>query len=160
MLIGVISDTHGYLNPRVFHLFAEVDHILHAGDVGDENILLELEQFAPLNAVSGNVDEPPTKRRPLRFTGTFQGVTISMTHGHHLDAGDYNASARKLFAADSPRIIIHGHSHIAKNDTMDDGVIILNPGAACRPRFRDVPSVSLIEIGPGPDQIVCRFEKL
>ena len=55
MRIGVLSDTHGYLNPKIFDLFADVDLILHAGDIGDDRVLTDLEQFAPTRAVSGNV---------------------------------------------------------------------------------------------------------
>ena len=55
-VIGVLSDTHRYLDPQVFSLFKDVDHILHAGDLGSEEVAVELEALAPLTAVSGNVD--------------------------------------------------------------------------------------------------------
>ncbi|MBX7246891.1 MAG: metallophosphatase family protein [Candidatus Sumerlaeaceae bacterium] len=145
MLIGVISDTHGYLNPKVYHHFAEVNYILHAGDVGKDSILDDLEEIAPVHAVSGNVDFPLIARRPLKFFSNIGGVSIGMTHGHLLDPGDYNLSAVEMFAAEKPRIIIHGHSHVAKNEVLGE-TTILNPGAACKPRFRDVSSIAIIEV--------------
>jgi hypothetical protein len=147
MLIGVISDTHGFLNSRVYHLFNEVDHILHAGDIGDDRVLDELEAIAPVNAVSGNMDMPPEVRRPMMFTGDFAGVRISMTHGHMLDGDDYNRSAIGMFSYNEPRIIVHGHTHVAKHDTVD-GVAIINPGAAGKARFEMIPSVAILDISP------------
>jgi putative phosphoesterase len=146
------------LNPRVCHLFDGVQYILHAGDVGDDRVLDDLETIAPVTAVTGNVDGAPTARRPLKWTGTIGGLSLAMTHGHLLDPADYNASAVEMFRDASPRIIIHGHSHIAKHETLGD-VAIINPGAACRPRFRDLPSVAVLEIAPGGD-FFCRFVKL
>jgi len=145
--IGVISDTHGYLDGYVFHAFDGVQHILHAGDIGEERILDELEEIAPVNAVSGNVDFGQTARRPLKWCGEIAGVKICMTHGHMLDAARYNRSAIDFFAGEEPRVIIHGHSHIAKHET-ESGVHILNPGPAGKSRFRDIPSLALIDIHP------------
>jgi putative phosphoesterase len=147
MRIGVISDTHGYLDGYVFHAFDGVQHILHAGDVGEDRILDELEEIAPVSAVSGNVDFGITKRRPQKWSGELFGIKICMTHGHLLDPSNYNASARDFFNGENPQIIIHGHSHIAKHETID-GVSVLNPGAAGRPRFKDVPSLATIEVRP------------
>lgn len=157
MLIGLISDTHGYLNPRVFHIFADVDHILHAGDVGDENVLIELQTIAPVNAVAGNVDSYSVKL-PGTYCGDFGSLRICMTHGHRLDPANYNASAVEMFAKQKPQIIIHGHSHRAKNEVFGE-VAIINPGAACKPRFRDMPSVAVLDIAPDGTW-VCRFEAL
>ncbi len=147
MRIGVISDTHGYLDGYVFHAFDGVSHILHSGDVGEDRILDELEEIAPVSAVSGNVDFGVSKRRPLKWCGELAGVKICMTHGHLLDQARYNVSAVEFFQGEEPKIIIHGHSHIAKNEK-ENGVVILNAGAAGRPRFRDVPSVAVIEVRP------------
>lgn len=158
MKIGLLSDTHGYLAGKIFHLFADVDQILHAGDVGEDRILDELEEIAPVIAVSGNMDSPPTKRRPQIYAGILGGVKICMTHGHLLDPSKYNQSALCLFAQEQPRIIIHGHSHRAKNENYK-GVTLINPGAACKARFHDVPSVAVLEITT-PDQFVCTFCEL
>jgi uncharacterized protein len=156
--IGLISDSHGYLPGKVFDVFADVQVILHAGDIVGDHILDELESIAPVYAVSGNMDGSPNKRRPQTFCGEFAGVKVCMTHGHLIDPGDYNASALQLFAGEAPRIIVHGHSHRAKHEKVGE-VSIINPGAACKPRFRDVPSVAIIEIQPD-GEIVCTFAKL
>lgn len=147
MRIGVISDTHGYLDGYVFHAFDGVQQILHAGDVGEDRILDELEEIAPVHAVCGNVDFP-TPRLPMKWCGELGGLKICMTHGHLLDPARYNQSAIDFFQGENPQIIIHGHSHIAKHEKLN-GVSILNPGAADRPRFRDVPSAAIIEARPG-----------
>ncbi len=147
MRIGVISDTHGYLDGYIFHAFDGVSQILHAGDVGEDRILDELEEIAPVSAVSGNVDYGVNKRRPQKWCGDLAGVKICMTHGHLLDPSRYNVSALEFFQDEDPQIVIHGHSHVAKNET-EGGVVFLNPGAAGRPRFRDVPSVAVIEVRP------------
>ena len=147
MRIGVISDTHGYLDGFVFHAFADVQQILHAGDVGEDRILDELEEIAPVIAVSGNVDFGVSSRRPMKWCGEIDGVKICMTHGHLLEQRNYNQSALDFFSGENPQIVIHGHSHIAKHER-ENGISVLNPGAAGRPRFRDVPSVAIIEIHP------------
>lgn len=143
--IGLISDTHGWLNPKVLDVFADVQYILHAGDVGDDRILDDLEAMAPTYAVSGNTDGIPIARRPLRFSRELGGVRICMTHGHLLDSDDYNLSAYRLFEEDKPRVIVHGHTHRAKNKLIAD-VLFVNPGPACRPRFNDTASVAVLEI--------------
>ncbi len=147
MKIGVISDTHGYLDGFVFHAFADVQQILHAGDIVEDRILDELEEIAPVIAVSGNCDFGVSARRPLKWCGEIGGVKICMTHGHLLETADYNKSGLEFFAGENPQIIIHGHSHLARHDKYE-GVTFLNPGAAGKPRFRDVPSVAVIEIRP------------
>ena len=61
--LGIISDTHGVLSPEVHNLFAGVDQIIHAGDIGGEDILFELETIAPVVAVYGNTDTGALRRR-------------------------------------------------------------------------------------------------
>lgn len=160
MLIGLIADTHGYLSGRVFDIFEKVDHILHAGDIGGDYVLDELREIAPVSAVCGNVDShtDSSPAIPLRFSGEFGGVRICMTHGHLLDPGDADGSAVKFFRADNPKIIVTGHSHVARND-MHDGVALINPGPACRPRLREIASVAVLEITPSGEW-VCRFFQL
>lgn len=143
--IGLISDTHGYLNPRIFDVFAGVQYILHAGDVGEDRVLDELETIAPTYAVSGNVDGIPIKRRPLRFARELGGIKICMTHGHLLDSDEYNLSSYRMFEDEKPRVIVHGHTHQAKNKEIA-GVLFVNPGSAARPRMDDEPSVAILEI--------------
>src|SRR5918997_694118 len=85
MRLGVISDTHGLLRPEVFHAFAEVDHILHAGDVGPLDLLTELEALAPVTAVYGNTDDEELRLRlPQVATLELDGFDIVVTHGDQL----------------------------------------------------------------------------
>src|SRR5207247_3946814 len=80
--VGVISDTHGLLRPEVFDVFNKVDHILHAGDVGEPQILIELEALAPVTAVYGNVDPPELRARlPQVAHLELDGFDIVVTHG-------------------------------------------------------------------------------
>ncbi|MBI4420499.1 MAG: metallophosphoesterase family protein, partial [Gemmatimonadetes bacterium] len=82
MRLGIISDTHGQLRPEVFHAFSQVDHILHAGDVGDADLLIELEALAPVTAVYGNVDDFRLRSRlPKVVECELDGFLITVTHG-------------------------------------------------------------------------------
>ena len=157
--IGLISDTHGTLNPKVFDLFAQVEYILHAGDVGEDHILDMLESMAPTFAVSGNTDGIPIVRRPLRFSRDLGGVRICMTHGHLLDSDDYNLSAYLMFQEDKPRVIVLGHTHIPQSKLIAD-VLFVNPGSASRPRFEgEKPSVAILEIAVD-GELTAKFHAL
>lgn len=153
--IGVLSDTHGHLPARVFEIFEGVDMILHAGDVGRDDLLIELEALAPTLAVSGNMDGAPDERtRPLvRQIETPVGK-IAMTHGHLATAPSNNpARMASRFAEFGPDIIIFGHSH-APHLSRVGTVWVFNPGTAGQARFGKGPSVGLITAGEdGP-----RFE--
>lgn len=143
--IGVISDTHGFLHPQVFQLFEGVKLILHAGDVGGDDLLIELGSIAPVLAISGNVDGPPDPRlRPLTRTLETPAGRIAMTHGHLPGAlsTDLPVMAR-FFREFAPEIVIYGHSHIPKLDEIG-GVQIFNPGSAGHPRFGRPATVGLI----------------
>jgi len=79
--IGLLSDTHSFLDPKVFHYFKDVDEIWHAGDIGDHNVIVELQKFKPLRAVFGNIDDTQIRsefKEVLRFT--LEGVEVLMTH--------------------------------------------------------------------------------
>lgn len=146
MRIGLISDTHGSLHSGVFEHFLDVQAILHAGDVCGAEILSELETLAPVTAVVGNCDPPGCGLR-MRAVEEFAGVRIGMTHSHLVDASARDQRLVELFAEDDVQIIVHGHSHIARNDRVGD-MTFLNPGAACRPRFKDIASIAVLEILP------------
>lgn len=153
--IGVISDTHGVLYPEVFKVLAGVDLIVHAGDVGGEEILTELEAIAPVKAVSGNVDwEPDPRRRPLYQTIETPVGRLAMTHGHLPQAPSTDLNMMKDFFSDfDPHVIIYGHSHIAKLEEIG-GVKVFNPGSAGPPRFGRKPSVGLMTEAPdGPARL-------
>ena len=147
MRLGVIADTHGLLRPEVFQVFEEVDHILHAGDVGKPEILIDLEAIAPVTAVYGNVDPPEIRSRlPQVATAELDGFEIVVTHGDQFG----HPTPEKLHAA-FPRavIIVYGHTHKALLELVDKTVTVMNPGGAGQARFDLKPSVGIMELEPG-----------
>ena len=147
MRVGVISDTHGLLRPQVFDVFKDVDHILHGGDVGKWELIIELESLAPVTAVYGNSDDfdlrdqlPPVAEIEL------EGFQIVVTHGDQLGT----PTPAKLHAAfPSAEIIIYGHSHRPLLELVDQTVTVMNPGGAGAPRFGIPPSVGILELEAG-----------
>jgi putative phosphoesterase len=129
--IGLISDTHSYLDNAVFQHFATVDEIWHAGDFGSPEIVRQLQRFKPLRAVSGNIDGPEIRQLlPEIAHFTVEAITVLMIHiGGY--PGRYSAAARKALAAHRPQLFISGHSHILKV-MYDDKLrcLHMNPGAA------------------------------
>jgi putative phosphoesterase len=145
--IGVISDTHGLLRPEVFDVFREVDHILHGGDVGKPEILIELEAIAPVTAVYGNVDPPEIRSRlPQVAHIELDGFDIVVTHGDQFE----HPTPEKLRAA-FPRaeIIVYGHTHRPLLELVERTVTVMNPGSAGAARFDLKPSVGIMELEPG-----------
>jgi len=137
--VGVISDTHGMLRVEALHALRGVDHVVHAGDVGDPLVLDRLRALAPLTAVRGNMDlEPWAERLPGSAEVEIGGVTLHVLHA--LERLDLDPAAAG-FAA-----VIHGHSH-RPSVTEQDGVLYVNPGSAGPRRFRLPVSLALIEIG-------------
>ncbi len=142
MKIGLISDTHGQLRARVLELFEGVDLILHAGDIGDLNIITELEALAPVHAVHGNTDDSEIA---ARFGESVElqidGLRIGMTHGHVLGSPTAPGLRRMFPTAD---VIVYGHTHMQR---VDRGTpLIVNPGAAGPARFRLKPAVAVLEL--------------
>jgi uncharacterized protein len=131
--IGLLADTHGFLDPKIAGHFAEVDEIWHAGDFGQPDVVAGLEAIGkPLRGVWGNIDDQATRRRwPEDMRFTLEGVDVFMTHiGGY--PGKYDPRVKKLLKADPPvgGLFICGHSHILK--AMADkqlGFFHLNPGA-------------------------------
>ena len=143
--IGVISDTHGFLHPKVFEIFEGVDMICHGGDVENDEILIELETIAPVRAVSGNVDFPPDpQRRPLEQRLETPAGRIGMVHGHLPAASAFDPSTLVAHFHDfDPDTIIHGHTHVPFLGNCE-GVRLFNPGSAGRPSGGRPPTVGLI----------------
>ncbi len=147
MLVGVISDTHSYMDPRALRLLQGVDHILHAGDIGDDAIIRSLELMAPVTAVRGNVDrEGPVSLYPAERRLELGGHRIFLTHelkppkretDHTLD----------WYKATEVDIVVYGHSHIAYQRRWGD-ILFFNPGAAGKRRFKVVPSVGFLTLRP------------
>jgi len=147
MRIGVISDTHGLLRPEVFDVFARVDHILHAGDVGPASILDELGTIAPVTAVYGNTDGRALRSRlPQVATLELDGFTIVVTHGDQLGSPTPEKLQTEFPGAE---IIVFGHTHRPVLTLVDVVVTVMNPGGAGRRRFDLPASVGILELEPG-----------
>lgn len=128
MIIGVISDTHGLLRPEAFDALRDSDHIIHAGDIGDPEILKKLAEIAPVTAVRGNVDrELWAKKLPL--TEVFEAENISVYVRHILQDLDLKPEAAGF------DVVISGHSHVPKLEEKN-GVLYFNPGSAGPRRFK------------------------
>ena len=147
MRLGIISDTHGLLRPEVHDVFREVDRILHAGDVGEEEILTELALIAPVTAVYGNTDGSWLRGRlPKVARETIDGFTVIVTHGDQLGVPDPERLKNEFPDAD---VIIYGHTHLPLIRDLPDFSVVLNPGSAGPRRF-DLPvTVAIMETEPG-----------
>jgi putative phosphoesterase len=138
-MIGVISDTHHLLRPEALEALRGVDHILHAGDVGDPSILDALRALAPVTAIRGNIDEHgPCGHLPATEVVTLQGHTFYMLHDRN--ALDLDPAAAGFSA------VVSGHSHKPLIE-WHKGVLYLNPGSAGPRRFSLPISIGLVTIG-------------
>ncbi len=147
MRVGVIADTHGLLRPAVLDVFSQVDHILHAGDVGRDDLLIELGALAPVTAVFGNTDGFDIRRRCAQVAQLeLDGLAITLTHGDQFGSPT-PAALRKAFP-DSD-VIVYGHTHRPLLELVDRTVTIMNPGAAGPRRFDVIPSVGIMELEAG-----------
>ena len=129
MRVGVVSDTHGILRPRVLTLLQGCDRILHAGDVGSLEVLSRLREIAPVEAVRGNVDTgPEAQGLPPLLSGDLDGLPFRMIHRRE----DVDPAWTK-----SHRLLIFGHSHRPELEWRS-ACLLLNPGA-CGPRRFSYP---------------------
>jgi putative phosphoesterase len=143
-LIGLISDTHGLVRPRVHAALAGVELILHAGDVGGDEVLDELSLIAPVLAVFGNTDTAGDPRLRASVERTIGGVSIHVSHGHEVGS----PTPARLIERYAARVIVYGHTHRALI-TRADGRLVVNPGAAGARRFKLEPSVARLTIVDG-----------
>jgi putative phosphoesterase len=141
LTVGVISDTHGLLRPEAVAALAGVDHILHAGDVGDPGILDELRTIAPLTAIRGNVDVSGVcGALPATEAVELGGLLIYLVHS----AQDLEIDP----VAAGVAVVVSGHSHRAGTQ-LRQGVLYLNPGSAGPRRF-DLPvTLAIVTIANG-----------
>lgn len=139
MKLGLISDTHGYLDPRIAKIFAGVDHILHAGDIGPDLIIAQLEAIAPVTAVLGNNDSSPSFRLTESVT---LGERKFLVH-HIVTPRELGDELQTRIAREHPDAVIFGHSHQPFAQTIE-GVLFLNPGYAGKPRFGQERSVAIL----------------
>jgi putative phosphoesterase len=137
-LIGVISDTHGRMPRSVAKVFKKADFIIHAGDIGDPEIIAALATIAPTTAVRGNMDMGTwADQLRRRETIAIEDKRLHVIHAIHdldltTDASPYH-------------VVVYGHTHRPQVDKQQ-GVLYINPGSAVQPRFGYPPSVVLLEI--------------
>jgi len=141
MKIGVISDTHGFLDPRVEKIFAGVNHILHAGDIGYASLILELEFIAPVTAVHGNTDD----NLGYRLTETIALAQKKFLVHHIVNPYALAENLEARIAREKPDAVVFGHTHKAFAETVN-GVFFFNPGYAGKPKFGAERSVGLIHV--------------
>ena len=142
--IGVISDTHGFLDPRVEKIFQGVDHILHAGDIGDPIIELELKFIAPVTTVLGNNDTGMDF--PLTAVRKFAGKTFLLQHIVWPPAP--RPELRERIAKEKAEVVVFGHTHKALAETIN-GIFFFNPGYAGKPRLGAERSVAILHFDRG-----------
>ena len=147
-VIGLISDTHGLVRPRVHEALAGVELILHAGDVGGDEVLDELALIAPVLAVYGNTDPPGQPRLTEAIDRTIGGVSIHVSHGHEVGS----PTPARLLARYPAQVIVYGHTH-RQHVAEVEGRLVVNPGAAGARRFRLEPSVARLTIQDGTPRV-------
>lgn len=147
MRIGVISDTHGLLHPRVFEVFAGVDHILHAGDIGAADLLDALGEIAPVTAVAGNVDGFRCGPAREEARVTLGGLRFYLTHVLDRPLAPRAAVADAL-RREPADVVVFGHSHLPHDERLG-GLWFFNPASAGPRRFDYPCSVGLLEIADG-----------
>ena len=145
--IGLLSDTHGYLDPKVFDYFKLCDEIWHAGDIGDVAVSDQLSKFKTLRAVSGNIDGQQIRSlHPVDQVFHCEEVKVLITHiGGY--PGNYFPEAKNKIEAHRPDVFICGHSHILK--VMRDakyGLLHMNPGAAGKSGFHKIKTLIRFDI--------------
>ena len=152
MRIGVISDTHGFLDDQVFSLFEGVDHILHAGDIGGGakrrvsayDLLAQLRKIAPLTAVSGNVDGFEESGIRSLIRKRFGGKAFLLIH-QFFEKGKIREDIIAYLRRHPVDVVVFGHSHQPLISS-HQGSILFNPGSAGRKRFKLPRAVGIIEI--------------
>jgi len=143
-VVGLISDTHGLVRADVHRALAGVELILHAGDVGGDEVLDELALIAPVLAVYGNTDAPGDPRLAESIERTIGGMRIHVSHGHELGS----PTPKKLLERYAADVIVYGHTH-QQLVSHADGRLVVNPGAAGPRRFKLEPSVARLTIANG-----------
>lgn len=150
MKIGLLSDTHGYLDTKVFDYFVDCDELWHAGDIGSMEVAAALEHFKPMKAVYGNIDDRIIRAKyPEDLWFQCEGMDIWMTHIAGVPPR-YNPRVKKILTSRTPTILVCGHSHILR--VMNDktrNLLYLNPGAAGQQGFHHMRTLLRFEIADG-----------
>ena len=150
MKIGLLSDTHSYLDKTIFEHFKGVDEVWHAGDIGELSLLRELEAFKPTRAVFGNIDNPTIQQATEEdLIYEVEGCKILMTH-IAAKPPRYNKRVKQLITDHQPNILVCGHSHILKVEfDKANNLLFINPGACGRHGFHRMRTILRFEINNG-----------
>lgn len=136
--IGLISDTHGEIPEKVATIFKEVDAIVHAGDIGNRNVIQKLEEMAPVTAVRGNCDTG-------LLASFFEDVEQFEILGHKIAVMHRLSQAQPLLDKNFDGIIIFGHTHYPEKFNRQ-GAFLINPGSPTRPRGVDFGTVAILTL--------------
>ena len=138
MKLAILSDTHGLLRPQVVERLKTADAILHGGDINNQSIVDQLEQYAPVYIVRGNNDKQWAESIPHHLSVTLEGVTFYMVHNKKEVPAD-------LSGVD---VVVFGHSHKYVQEERD-GVLWLNPGSCGPRRFHQEITMMMAEVSGG-----------
>ena len=141
----MIADTHGLFDPAVRRHFKGVDHILHAGDIGNPSVIEQLEQIAPVTAVSGNVDSYEQSGFSSETVIELADRRIAMRHILY-ERGKMTKEGRAFLEREHPDVCIFGHTHQPKAEWFGK-TLLFNPGSAGPRRFTLPRGVGMIRIG-------------
>lgn len=145
--IGLLSDTHGFLDPKIFEYFKNVDEIWHAGDIGSLEVIDKLKSFKPLRAVYGNIDDHLMRREFPEFNNfKIEEVEVMMTHIAG-KPGKYAKPAFEALLKKAPKLFICGHSHILLVQfDQKYKMLWMNPGACGNKGFHKVKTILRFDI--------------
>lgn len=149
--IGLISDTHSYLDPQIFEYFKDCDEIWHAGDFGSIEIAEKLKKIAPVIGVYGNIDGQDVRSEfPLHQRFEREGLSVWITHIGGIP-GRYCIPIREELEQNPPQLFICGHSHILRisRDQELGKMLYMNPGAAGKQGFQEQRTIIRFEIIEG-----------
>ncbi len=154
MNIGLISDTHGHIPSDVFKVFKDVDHILHAGDIGDPSVITELETIAPVSAIYGNIDTwPIVSTYPLMQTIELNSYTFCLIH----DIVSIKKFRFELFKKNlAPDVVLYGHTHLPHYEYFQN-ILFINPGSASRPKGSKKGSLAIVNLSEEKSKMVPEF---
>ncbi len=155
MKIGVISDTHGLFDESIMSIFAGVDAIIHAGDIGKLEVITRLEQIAPVIAVEGNNDS--FERFPVQRVEELNGHRVLVRHIfgelHQLRSTD-----KRMLEELHPQVVVFGHSH-RPYEQMLGGALLFNPGSAGPRRFSLPRTVGILSLdGERPESRIINLD--
>jgi len=142
LVVGLVSDTHGLFRPELRTALAGVDVIIHAGDVGGADVLRQLSEIAPVDAVSGNVDDRRNPLLPRERTLRVGALTIHVSHGDEIGS----PRPELLLARYAGDVLVYGHTHRHLVFRSADNRLVINPGAAGPRRFDLKPTCARLTI--------------